>query len=143
MPALKAGKRGAPPSWRVWRLCPPDTERVLIHDAARPGVTAEIVIGVAQALADHPAALPVLPLSDTIKQVTDTACTTLDRHTLRAQTPQGFQLNALQDALRDAGDATDEIQAMEAAGHIPALIPGDLRNQKITQPEDLAMLTLC
>ena len=96
----------------------------------------------AQALKTHTAALPVLPLSDTIKQITETACTTLDRSTLRAaQTPQGFQLKALQGALENAEDATDEIQAMEALGHIPALTPGNLCNQKITHPEDLTMLT--
>ena len=80
---------------------PPETQYVLIHDAARPGVTAQMVLDVAAALGDHPAALPILPLNDTIKHIAGDTCTTLDRnHLFAAQTPQGFQLAALMKALK-------------------------------------------
>lgn len=122
-----------------------DLDHILIHDAARPGLAAETALAVRDALEGAEAALPVLRVSDTIKQV-DThggMPTTLNRSLLRAaQTPQGFRRRVLEEALGAGGTQdTDEIQAVEALGHAPALIPGTLENTKITQPQDLAMVS--
>ena len=121
---------------------PEETAYVLIHDAARPGVSAGVALAVAQALQTAPAALPVLPIADTIKQDLAGTITTLDRSTLHAaQTPQGFAMRVLKRALKTAGpQETDEIQAIEALGLTPALVPGTAQNMKVTRQEDLSMV---
>jgi len=117
---------------------------VLVHDAARPLVEVSLVEAVARAAAEAGAALPVLPLADTVKRVRDgLVVATLDREELgAAQTPQGFRLallvEAYEAAFRDRVTVTDEAMAVERLGAPVRAIPGSPRNRKITTPEDLA-----
>ncbi len=122
---------------------PPDL--VLIQDAARPLASSELIRGVIAALATHPGALPVVPVTDTIKRSHDgiLAAGTEDRHTLfAAQTPQGFRyadiLAAHQQAVHEPRDFTDDAAIAEWAGLAVALTKGSTRNLKITHPEDFA-----
>ena len=116
---------------------------VLVHDAARPLVTPALVDAVAASAASTGAAIPVVPVTDTIKRVHGGSMSTVDRSELRAaQTPQGFRLRVLLDAYaraqQDGVEVTDEAMAVERMGQRVAAVPGSLRNRKITTPEDLA-----
>ena len=119
----------------------PATTTVLIHDAARPLVTAGVVERVAAALESGAGAVvPGVPVSDTIKRVEgERVIETLERSTLVAvQTPQGFRLDLLRRALaRSDADATDEAALVEALGDPVAVVPGDPANLKITREIDL------
>lgn len=120
---------------------------VLIHDAARPFVTAGVIDRVLAALATHDAAIAAVPVSDTLKRAgsDNTIAGTLDRSGLwQAQTPQGFRLSAILAAHRTAVrsarlDLTDDAAAAEAAGIAVALVPGNPGNVKLTTAEDFAM----
>ncbi len=117
---------------------------VLVHDAARPLVDVELVERVAREAAACGAALPVLPLADTVKRVREGAVLeTLDRGELAAaQTPQGFRLallaQAYEAAFRDRLTLTDEAMAVERLGATVRAVSGSPRNRKLTTPEDLA-----
>jgi len=117
---------------------------VLVHDAARPLVEVDLVESVVRAAEEDGAALPVLPLTDTVKRVRDGRVEeTLDRSELgAAQTPQGFRLDLLvsayEAAFRDRVTVTDEAMAVERVGRPVRAVPGSPRNRKITTPEDLA-----
>jgi 2-C-methyl-D-erythritol 4-phosphate cytidylyltransferase/2-C-methyl-D-erythritol 2,4-cyclodiphosphate synthase len=117
-------------------------ELVLIHDGARPLVGAAVVDGVLQALRSCPAALPVLPVTDTLKRGAEgRVAGTVERADLyRAQTPQGFVYEKILRAHRRfAGAAmTDDAAIAEADGLAVALVPGDEDNVKITEATDLA-----
>jgi len=119
-------------------------DHVLIHDAARPFVDHDLIDRVLAALADAPAALPALPLADTLKRA-DAAgvrvSETLDRAGLwRAQTPQGFRYADILKAHRDAigAELTDDAAVAERAGLAVQLVTGSEDNMKITTAEDLA-----
>ncbi len=116
-----------------------DDDIVLIHDGARPYVTAEIISAVAEAALEKGAAVAAVPVKDTIRDVENG---TLDRSRLYAvQTPQGFRLGlisaAAEDAERDGARVTDDGSLAERAGVMPAIVPGSYANIKITTPEDL------
>jgi 2-C-methyl-D-erythritol 4-phosphate cytidylyltransferase len=117
---------------------------VLVHDAARPLVDVELIEAVVQQAAASGAALPVLPLVDTVKRVRGgRVVETLDRAELAgAQTPQGFEVALLREACAAAARAglavTDEAMAVERIGHAVHAVPGSVRNRKITTPDDLA-----
>lgn len=118
---------------------------VLVQDAARPLIERALVEAVIAALTSHEAALPVIPVTDTIKRSNDgqTVAATEDRHRLfAAQTPQGFRFPQILAAHRDAArlprDFTDDAAIAEWAGMIVALTPGSTRNIKLTLPEDFA-----
>jgi 2-C-methyl-D-erythritol 4-phosphate cytidylyltransferase len=117
---------------------------VLVHDAARPFVDEALIEAVVAAALEAGAALPVLPLVDTIKRLReDRVVETLDRAELgAAQTPQGFRMalltRAYEQAFRDQVMLTDEASAVERTGAAVAVVPGSARNRKITTPEDLA-----
>jgi 2-C-methyl-D-erythritol 4-phosphate cytidylyltransferase / 2-C-methyl-D-erythritol 2,4-cyclodiphosphate synthase len=120
------------------------TRNVLVHDAARPLVSRALIEAVLGATLEHGAALPVLPVADTVKEEDGAGAVarTLDRSRLRlAQTPQGARtewlLQALAAAARDGVEVTDEAAALERAGLRVALVPGDPGNLKITSLEDL------
>lgn len=134
---------------------------VLVHDAARPGVTPALIRTLISAVSHDPVGgIVALPLADTLKRErvmpdgADAAASATEG-TVRiarteprdglwlAQTPQMFRLGLLRDAL-DAADAaghavTDEASAIEAAGHAPQLVRGHMRNFKVTYPEDFAL----
>jgi 2-C-methyl-D-erythritol 4-phosphate cytidylyltransferase/2-C-methyl-D-erythritol 2,4-cyclodiphosphate synthase len=117
----------------------------LIQDAARPLIDRELVEGVIAALDSHEGALPVIPVTDTIKRSSDgkTVAATEDRHTLfAAQTPQGFRYAQIMAAHREAArlprEFTDDAAIAEWAGMSVALTRGATRNIKLTLPEDFA-----
>ena len=122
---------------------------VLVHDGARPLVTPELVrLGLAAAR-EHGAAVPALPVVDTIKTVDAEGyvVATPDRATLRAvQTPQVFRYDLLLEAYEAAGPArsgcTDDAMLLERLGLPVATFPGDPRNIKVSTPADLPLVTL-
>jgi 2-C-methyl-D-erythritol 4-phosphate cytidylyltransferase len=117
---------------------------VLVHDAARPLVDVALIEAVAREAAAVGAALPVVPVVDTVKRVRDgLVVETLHREDLgAAQTPQGFRLallvEAYEAAFRDGLTVTDEAMAVERLGAPVRAVAGSPRNRKITTPEDLA-----
>jgi 2-C-methyl-D-erythritol 4-phosphate cytidylyltransferase/2-C-methyl-D-erythritol 2,4-cyclodiphosphate synthase len=116
-------------------------DRVLVHDAARPLVSAAVIDRVLDGLEQHPAVLPVLPVVDTLKRVDDTGVLgETDRSGLaRAQTPQGFRFAEILAAHRAAGHGqhTDDTAIAAAAGMEVGWVAGEERNLKLTRPEDL------
>ncbi len=116
-----------------------DAEIVLIHDAARPFVSPRVISDVIKAAAEHGAAAPGIPVTDTIKLRDSEGIRTLDRSSLIAmQTPQGARREILEEAFRQADSVfTDEMAMIEATGVSPSIVEGDTVNFKITTPEDL------
>ena len=113
---------------------------VLVHDAARSLTPSHVFRAVATALEVESCAIPVLAIPDTVKQIQGQFVEgTVDRGNLRlSQTPQGFRVAALREALGNAQeDFTDEAALMEAAGHRVVTVQGDERSFKITTPADL------
>lgn len=116
----------------------PDAAVVLVHDAARPVLPAEVVERVLQPLGEGwDGAVPALPVADTIKRVRDGAVAeTLDRRELVAvQTPQAFVAGVLRAAA--AGEASDCASLVEARGGRVKVVDGDPRLLKVTTREDL------
>jgi len=115
-------------------------EIVVIHDAARPLVSDDLIRRTVEAAAATGAAIAAVRASDTVKRA-DAAgriVGTLSRDEIYlAQTPQAFRVNVLRDALAVSSDATDEAALAERAGHHVQLVDGDPRNLKITTPDDL------
>lgn len=125
-----------------------ESDVVVIHDAARPFASSQL-FGLVIAALDGPdatgdGAIPVMPITDTVKHVEDgVVVTTQSRATLfLVQTPQAFRLGSLQAAHEQAARAqlevTDDAQALEAAGYRVVTVPGEPDNLKITTPTDLA-----
>ena len=117
---------------------------VLVHDAARPFVTAEEIDPVIAAAAAGIGAIVAVPVSDTIKRSDDgfSIAETVPRHGLwRAQTPQAFPRDLLEDAYRQIGDRdfTDDASFIEAVGGRVTLVPGPSTNIKVTTAEDFVM----
>src|SRR3984957_11373221 len=121
------------------RLAP---THVLIHDGARPFPDATLIDRVIDALDRAPAAIPGLPLGDTLKRVSGGVIShTVDRSELwRVQTPQGFHFDAILAAHRAAvGQAlTDDAAVAEAAGIAPLIVLGSEANLKITTSDELS-----
>jgi 2-C-methyl-D-erythritol 4-phosphate cytidylyltransferase/2-C-methyl-D-erythritol 2,4-cyclodiphosphate synthase len=119
--------------------CP---HRVLIHDGARPFPDRQLVDRVIDGLDKAVAAIPCLPLRDTIKRADcGTIRETIDRSALwRAQTPQGFHFDAILAAHRAAigQELTDDAAVAEATGLTPLIVDGNEDNVKVTTAEDLA-----
>ena len=118
---------------------------VLVHDAARPGLTAGLLDRLLDTLTDDPVGgLLALPVADTMKRADadGRVASTEPREALwQAQTPQMFRYGLLCRALEQAhGKPTDEAQAIEALGLKPKLVSGELRNLKITYPQDLELI---
>ncbi len=120
---------------------------VAIHDAARPFPSARLLRDVLDAAIEHGAAVPGLPVHDTIKRVNSRGqvLETLPRHALMAvQTPQVIRRDWLEQALLEPGlDCrvhTDDASILEAAGFPVHISAGDIENRKVTTPEDLQAL---
>lgn len=119
---------------------------VLVHDAARPGIDAEMLARLfAAAENSDVGAILALPLADTLKRADDQAVIidTQPRDGLwQAQTPQMFRHAPLQQALSQYlhKQPTDEAQAMEWMGYRPQLAVGGLKNLKVTYPQDLQVV---
>lgn len=118
---------------------------ILVHDAARPGLTLALLDSLLDSLQhDDVGGLLALPLADTLK-ASNPECrvqNTIPREALwQAQTPQMFRYALLIRALgRFSGTPTDESQAIEALGLQPRLVVGSLRNMKITYPQDIVLM---
>ncbi|GAB4240226.1 MAG: bifunctional 2-C-methyl-D-erythritol 4-phosphate cytidylyltransferase/2-C-methyl-D-erythritol 2,4-cyclodiphosphate synthase [Acidobacteriota bacterium] len=124
------------------RALGPEVGWVLVHDAARPWVSADLVGAVIAAMRRVGACIPAVEVSETVKEVEGGyVLRTLDRGRLRlAQTPQGFSRELLESALEEAQAAgivaTDEAMLLERRGCPVAVVPGDPRNVKITWESD-------
>lgn len=123
----------------------PDASVILVHDAARPLASPELIAAVAQAAAEHGAAIPVVPVADTLKRVDgDLVTSTVDRSGLAAaQTPQGVRRGLLEAAFRRFPAVgpetwTDEAALLEACRIRVHALPGEPANLKVTVPADLA-----
>ncbi|QGZ61534.1 2-C-methyl-D-erythritol 4-phosphate cytidylyltransferase [Paraburkholderia acidisoli] len=130
-----------------------DDDWVLVHDAARPGITPGLIRTLVDTLKDDAVGgIMALPVADTLKRVTTEACAApgarIGRTEARdglwqAQTPQMFRIGMLRSAIERAQheghDLTDEASAIEYVGHTPRLVQGSLRNFKVTYPEDFAL----
>ena len=126
---------------------PDEATVVLVHDAARPLVTDAVIERVVTALSDGwDGAVPVLPISDTIKRVDGEAVAeTLDREGLVAsQTPQAFVASALRNAFSTLQEtdttSTDCASLVEAKGGRVRAVEGDPRLLKVTTPADLELV---
>jgi 2-C-methyl-D-erythritol 4-phosphate cytidylyltransferase len=122
---------------------PDEAAVVLVHDAARPLVTDDVIERVVSGLDDGwDAAVPVLPIADTVKRVEgDAVVETVDRAELAsAQTPQAFLADALRRALASDAEASDCAALVEAAGGRVRAVAGDPRLLKITDATDLALV---
>jgi 2-C-methyl-D-erythritol 4-phosphate cytidylyltransferase/2-C-methyl-D-erythritol 2,4-cyclodiphosphate synthase len=125
---------------------PPAPARVvLVHDGARPVITAALVARVTDSAARHGAAIPVLPVAETLKRIDGLRVVeTVDRAPLAAaQTPQGFRrgiLAAAYERFDPAGtdEWTDEAALLEACSIVVHVVPGEAANIKVTYPDDLA-----
>lgn len=121
---------------------------VLVHDAARPCLSRELLKKLLDELADDAVGgLLAVPLSDTLKRsdANNRVQKTESRQDLwQAQTPQMFRYKQLMDALCKPGSIsmTDDASAVEALGLYPKLVSGDVRNIKITYPHDLTLAEL-
>ncbi len=120
----------------------PDT--VLIHDAARPFVSADLISRCLKAMEKYKAVLPALPVVDTLKSVRENEVKeTLDRnHIVAAQTPQCFDYEAILGAHRiyHSQEVTDDVALAELSGIPVHWIRGSQANIKITTHEDIAMI---
>jgi 2-C-methyl-D-erythritol 4-phosphate cytidylyltransferase len=122
-----------------------DYEIVAVHDAVRPFFRLDTFAKLMEAAREHGAALPALPVTDTIHATRDgRLAATVDRSNLvAAQTPQCFRFDVLRDSLtraeREKFDATDEAGLAAHYGYDVRVVPGDPFNIKITRPEDLAL----
>lgn len=122
---------------------------VLVHDAVRPLVTADIIHEVIEAAKKYGAAIAALPAVDTVKQVERTAEGAIIKATIPragivlAQTPQGFRYGVIKKAFDEAAAdgfmGTDEASLAERSGHEVAVVMGSPRNLKITNPGDMEL----
>ncbi|HEX2053399.1 MAG TPA: 2-C-methyl-D-erythritol 4-phosphate cytidylyltransferase, partial [Actinomycetota bacterium] len=126
-------------------VLPPETDYVLVHDAARPLLDRPLVEKLLDALDDGcDGAIPAIPLEDTIKRVSTERVVVeqLDRRGVwRVQTPQFFPRNVLEDSLAKADksglESTDCSQMLTAAGYRVKVVEGDPLNFKVTRAADL------
>lgn len=123
----------------------PDDTLVLVHDAARPGVNAAVIDRLLGALENAEAAVPTLPVPDTlVEQTHGEAGEVVDRSALaRVQTPQAFRLATLRRAHAAAveASATDDAQLARRLGVTVVAVPGEARLHKLTYAEDMAILS--
>jgi 2-C-methyl-D-erythritol 4-phosphate cytidylyltransferase/2-C-methyl-D-erythritol 2,4-cyclodiphosphate synthase len=118
---------------------------VLVHDAARPFASADLISRTIAAASECGAALAAVPVRDTVKLVDPSEAARYVRQTLPrdsvylAQTPQAFRREILRRALEIADDATDEASLAERCGHSVRLVEGEATNIKVTVPEDLPL----
>jgi 2-C-methyl-D-erythritol 4-phosphate cytidylyltransferase len=126
-----------------------DNDVILVHDAVRPFVTAEIIRDVIHAAEKYGAAIAGWPAVDTVKLVERTAegavitATVPREKVVMAQTPQGFRYSLIKKAFDDATAAgfvgTDEAALVERSEHTVAVVMGSPRNIKITTPADMEL----
>jgi 2-C-methyl-D-erythritol 4-phosphate cytidylyltransferase/2-C-methyl-D-erythritol 2,4-cyclodiphosphate synthase len=142
---VEGGARRQDSMARAFAQVSPAADVVLVHDAARPYVSARLIDDTIAAAFEHGAAIAAVPVRDTVKRAGVSGNQRRIRETLPrneiflAQTPQGFRRDVLEQALSAADDmaVTDEAMLVERAGIPVHIVEGDARNVKITTPEDL------
>lgn len=119
----------------------PPPDYVLIHDAARPNITTELISRVIAGLGETEAVIPALPVFDTLKHVEEERIIgTIERKKLfRAQTPQGFRFKEILEAHRNCAgyECTDDSAVAEHSGLPVKIVAGSEHNYKITTQEDM------
>jgi len=118
---------------------------VAVHDGARPLLSPQLLDRLLQVAGETGAVVPALAMADTVvmETVEGSWGETVDRSRLRCvQTPQVFRFGLLRQAHRDRSDedATDDAQLVWSLGHPVTLVPGDVRNLKVTTPPDLEVV---
>lgn len=144
--AIEGGVAGGPTRSESVRnglaAVPAEATIVCVHDAARPLASGELFAAVVAAVrSGADAAIPALPVTDTIKVVDadGAVVATPDRTSLVAvQTPQAFRVAALRRAHAAGAEGTDDAVLVEAMGGRVVTVPGEPWNFKITEPDDLA-----
>jgi 2-C-methyl-D-erythritol 4-phosphate cytidylyltransferase/2-C-methyl-D-erythritol 2,4-cyclodiphosphate synthase len=153
---VAGGERRQDSVAQAFRQVAEHADVVIVHDAARPFVTADLIDRTIAAAAESGAALAAIQSRDTVKLAGPPRGAvarpdglpegehfvrhTLDRESIfLAQTPQAFRRDVLREALSLDGDATDEASLAERAGHQVRLVEGDPSNIKITTPGDLVI----
>ena len=150
---VEGGERRQDSVAKAFAAVAPSSQVIVIHDAARPLVSPALIERTVAAAVEHGAAIAALQARDTVKRGDASRIIrgTLPRDEIfLAQTPQAFRVGVLRDALLRAEalakagalastDATDEAMLAEQAGHHVHLVEGDVRNLKITTPDDLDM----
>lgn len=133
--------------WALTRAGHDDETLLLVHDAARPGLTSELVRAVVEAARDGEAAVvPVVPVPDSLKRVrAERVVGQVERAEVAgAQTPQAARLGVLRAAIEEAHawgrPITDDAGALAAAGTPVRVVAGDPLNRKLTEPTDLAAM---
>ena len=119
-----------------------DVDVIAVHDGVRPLAFGDLIDRTLQAARKDGAAIPVVMLNDSVRQVDGETSHALDRSTLRAvQTPQAFDARLLLEAYRQPFDPTftDDASVVERMGHRVTLVDGDPKNLKITRPMDLVL----
>lgn len=118
----------------------PEDGLVAVHDAVRPFVSVETISRCFEVAKQYGSAIPAVPLKDSVRLVKGECSKALDRSSLRAiQTPQCFDLKTLKLAYARGfrEEFTDDSSVYESAGYRIELVDGDLKNIKVTTPEDL------
>lgn len=113
---------------------------IAVHDAVRPLVSQKVVKDVFESAAKFGAAIPVIPLKESIRELIDEGSRAVKRNNFRiVQTPQIFKAEILKTAYQQnyQPDFTDDASVVESKGHKIHLIEGNFENIKITTPEDL------
>lgn len=156
---VAGGERRQDSVANAFRAAPAASDVIVVHDAARPFVSADLIARTIAAAAETGAALAAVSARDTVKlarrraqgeredspmlspptqEPTWVVKETLPRESIfLAQTPQAFRRDVLRDALAQRGDATDEAMLAERAGHAVRIVVGEASNIKITTPEDM------
>lgn len=145
--AVAGGARRQDSVANAFRAMSQGTDVVLVHDAARPFVTSDLITRAIRAAAEHGAAIVAQPVSDTVKRVRRdqepmAVVETIPRESIfLAQTPQAFRTEVLKEAiaLGESGvQATDEAALAERAGYAVHIVASTAKNLKITTTDDLA-----
>ena len=119
---------------------PADAQVITVHDGARPIVDSMMVERLISALDDAVGAIPVVSVTDSLRQIVESGSTPVDRSLYKAvQTPQAFHADKLIEAYSLPFDATftDDASVLAALGYDVALVEGDTYNIKITNPLDI------
>ena len=147
---VAGGERRQDSVANAFAVVAPHSDVIVIHDAARPFASADLIARTIVAAAETGAALAAVQSRDTVKQASISTAPgaqerilvreTLSRDTIYlAQTPQAFRRDVLASALAVTADATDEASLAEQAGHAVRIVDGETANIKITTAADLAL----
>ena len=143
---VPGGKQRQDSVYNALKYLPKDTELVAVHDGARPLLCEKMVKALVEAAVRWGAAVPGVPVKDTLKMVNESGLVTatLERSSIYSiQTPQVFDYRTLLDAYRQAYAegvyGTDDASLYERYCGSVKVVPGDYRNLKITTAEDLVM----